>query len=144
MPVHRNMTLQHTCCPDTWLNMSSHTRVYLANKMGPSSDSESMPAVFYVSPLSVCLRTEACSYGWLYYPDIIIPSLPYRELIWSTNGVSLEARIAHNQSNVPLSGCKFESMAGLCCAAVFCCILSLSLSWSKVSSVTQFLFKFAF
>lgn len=28
-----------TCCPDTWLNLSSYTRIYLANKMGPSSDS---------------------------------------------------------------------------------------------------------
>lgn len=106
MPICRNMTLQRTCWPGTWLNLFSHTRVYLANKMGSSSDSATHACcVLCVSPL--CLydsEQRHVLYGQLYYPDIIIPSLPYRELIWSTNGVSLEARMPTINLMFPLVG----------------------------------------
>lgn len=91
------------------LNLSSDTRVYLANKMGPSSDSAS-PLCLYVCGT----EQRHVLYGWLHHPDLIIPSLPCRDLIQSTNGVSLQAGIAHNQSNVPLSAFKSASMADLC------------------------------
>lgn len=111
----KNKTSLSMCCSYTWLNLSLSTRVCSAHKWAWALKAPSVSAVFFFFFVSLYvsrLEQRPILYGQLYQP------LPYRDLIQSTNGDSLQAGDAHNQSNVVA----LNLNQWLICVLLLCCV----------------------